>query len=92
MNWYDIWQVWAAGFGLVGWYVASIAVHPYVNCKRCRGTGKHRPRGLFHYAWRPCSRCDGEGKNRRLGSIVIGRGLRTVRGRLVAPKTPPRHY
>ena len=87
------WQLfaWLAGAGLVVWYGCSIVVHPYVNCRSCNGTGKHRPRGLFSYAWRECTTCNGDGRNRRLGSILIGRGLRTLRGRIIAVKTPPRH-
>jgi hypothetical protein len=54
--------LWAAG------YVAACAIWPFTNCRRCKGTGKHRsPRGK---AWRRCRRCKGTGTRIRGGRRV----------------------
>ena len=46
-------------------YVAACAMWPFMNCRRCTGTGKRRSPG--GRAWRACGRCEGTGTRVRLG-------------------------
>jgi hypothetical protein len=52
-----------------GLYLASCAVWPFANCRRCHGIGRfHSHSGR---AWRSCRRCKGTGARLRLGRRVI---------------------
>ena len=58
---------------LIGGYVLSLYLNPWVTCSRCNG--KPRPRAwLFGYAHHLCPKCDGTGQTRRLGSRLLGIG------------------
>jgi hypothetical protein len=67
----------AGGDGARGWlvliaaaivaglaYRASIRLHPYRNCRRCTGSGKHRG-AVFTRGFRACDRCGGTGRQLR---------------------------
>jgi DnaJ-class molecular chaperone len=76
----------AAGAGI---YFASLIgsafLHPYVRCRACKGSGRHRG-GVFNYAWRPCHVCNGAGRKQRLTAEGLGRGQQTTSGsRIVRP-------
>ncbi|WP_329258714.1 hypothetical protein OG417_21280 [Actinoallomurus sp. NBC_01490] len=62
------WRVWfflfAAGLVFAFAYRASIARHPYRNCRTCHGSGKHRG-AVFKSAFRPCDACGGNGRQLR---------------------------
>lgn len=45
-------------------YAISIRIHPYKNCPRCDGSGRHRGT-LFSHAYRACDRCGGKGREYR---------------------------
>lgn len=51
-------------------YVASLYLHPWVDCSRCGGSAKHRGL-LFPYAHRPCDKCGGTSKRPRWGRRFI---------------------
>ncbi|GAA4198633.1 hypothetical protein [Actinocatenispora rupis] len=54
---------------IVGGYLASCAVWPFANCRKCKGLGRfHAPSGR---AWRRCRRCKGTGARLRTGRRVI---------------------
>ena len=58
---------------LIGGYVLSLYLNPWVTCSRCHG--KPRPRALvFGYAHHLCPKCKGAGQTRRLGSQLLGIG------------------
>lgn len=55
--------LWAAG------YTIALRVWPFINCRRCHGSGKSRsPSGR---AFRRCPRCKGSGRKLRLGRVVL---------------------
>jgi hypothetical protein len=51
--------------GAIG-YFASLKLHPYSKCPRCKGKGIHRG-GVYSFATRACSKCKGRGIQPRLG-------------------------
>jgi DnaJ-class molecular chaperone len=58
---------------LIGAYVLSLYLNPWVTCSRCKG--KPRPRAwVFGYAHHVCPKCQGTGQQRRLGSRLLGFG------------------
>lgn len=67
---------WAAGAVIIGimGYVGSLVVHPYANCRWCRGSGRHRG-VLFTYSHRVCTRCGGNGRKARLGRRLFFSGV-----------------
>ena len=63
---------WAAGYLFLCW------VWPFVNCRRCSGSGKRR--ALVGQGFRHCPRCDGTGHQLRPGRHVLNH-LRTIHDR-----------
>jgi hypothetical protein len=61
------------GLGYTVAYVASIYLHPYNNCRACKGKGLHRGK-VFTYSRRNCHVCSGTGTKQRLGAYILGRG------------------
>jgi hypothetical protein len=59
---------------LVG-YLVSLRLHPWRNCRPCKGTGRHRG-ALYKYSQRSCTACGGNGRRGRLGVRVIHSGAR----------------
>jgi len=54
---------------VVGGYLASCAIWPFANCRKCHGLGRfHAPSGR---AWRRCRRCKGTGARLRIGRRLI---------------------
>ena len=50
-------------------YLLQCWLYPFVSCRRCGGTGRHRsPIGR---AFRLCRHCDGDGRRLRPGRHVI---------------------
>lgn len=71
---YGIWRlpglVTAALVLTIG-YAASIRLHPRINCRRCKGSG--RDYGLvYSWVWRWCRKCLGSGRKVRWGSGAWG--------------------
>jgi hypothetical protein len=60
------WAVLAAVVYAVA-YVTSLRLHPYRNCRACRGSGKHRG-AIFERAFRACRKCGGTGRALRFGA------------------------
>jgi DnaJ-class molecular chaperone len=58
------WAVLAAVLYAIA-YAISLRLHPYRNCRKCRGSGKHRG-AVFERAFRACRACDGSGRQLRL--------------------------
>jgi hypothetical protein len=54
-------------------YLISLRLHPWRNCRKCGGAGKHRG-AMFSYAHRSCTRCGGNGRRARLGVRVFHGG------------------
>jgi DnaJ-class molecular chaperone len=54
-------------------YLASLRLHPWHACRRCRGRGHHRG-AVFKYATRACTSCGGNGRRARLGVRVFHGG------------------
>lgn len=67
-------------------YWLSLLLHPYNNCRTCKGRGQHRG-AVFSWGRRPCHACSGTGTKQRLGAAVIGRGRPRVAQSRVAPPT-----
>ncbi len=67
---------WLAGAVIVAiiGYVGSLVVHPFANCRWCRGSGRHRG-AVFMYSHRNCTRCGGTGRKVRLGRRVFFSGV-----------------
>jgi len=51
--------------GAIGYY-ASLKLHPYSKCPRCKGKGVHRG-AVYSYGTRACTKCKGRGIQPRLG-------------------------
>ncbi|SFG49621.1 hypothetical protein SAMN05421678_106155 [Actinopolymorpha cephalotaxi] len=51
-------------FVLAVGYMVSCHLHPDVDCRKCKGTGKHRS-FIYKRARRPCHNCGGTGRTRR---------------------------
>ncbi len=47
-------------------YAVSLRLHPLVNCRVCKGTGRHSG-AFFAYSSRLCGRCGGSTRVPRLG-------------------------
>ncbi len=47
-------------------YYASLKLHPYSKCPKCKGKAIHRG-GVYTFATRACTRCKGRGIQPRLG-------------------------
>ncbi len=62
-----------AGVVLLVGYRLSLTLHPYVNCRRCKGRSRHTG-FFFSYARRPCHICFGSGTRQRLGARLLGLG------------------
>lgn len=75
---------------IVGGYVVSLYIHPYVKCGTCNGGARHRG-ALFSYAARPCHGCSGTGQQQRLGSKLLGRGQRRRSSSRIQPPTSSFH-
>lgn len=59
----------AIAAAVAGIYLASCAVWPFTNCRKCHGLGRfHAPSGR---AWRRCRRCKGTGSRLRTGRRLI---------------------
>jgi hypothetical protein len=63
---------WAVG------YLALCWIWPFVNCRRCTGSGKRR--ALVGRGFRHCPRCDGTGYQLRPGRHVLNH-LRSIHHR-----------
>jgi hypothetical protein len=50
-------------------YVTTCIVWPFMNCRRCDGTGKTRS-WINSRTFRICRRCDGNGRRLRTGRKV----------------------
>ncbi len=66
-NWWPL-AAWLTVMGLS--YLASLYLHPLVNCWRCKGNGRHTGM-LWDYARRPCERCAGSGRKIRFGARML---------------------
>jgi late competence protein required for DNA uptake (superfamily II DNA/RNA helicase) len=51
-------------------YRASLKRHPYVDCRRCKGTGERRSR-LFAHSFGYCPDCVGTGRKVRAGARLL---------------------
>jgi len=65
--------------GYAACYLVVCAVFPWVDCRRCHGTGKLR-NPIARRTFRHCPRCDGTGKRIRIGRRIYEH-LRTERER-----------
>ena len=74
---------------IVAGYALSCLLHPYSACPKCKGSGKHRGT-IWTGSFRPCHVCSGSGRRRRIGAIVLGVGVRVLRGSVFAPRTSPK--
>jgi hypothetical protein len=59
----------AAAAAVIALYLASCAVYPFTNCRRCKGMGRFH--ALSGRAWRTCRRCHGTGARLRTGRRII---------------------
>lgn len=57
-----IWIALLSAFG----YWASLHLHPWTRCRRCRGSSRHFG-AVYSYASRACGHCGGTGRVVRLG-------------------------
>ena len=55
---------------VAGGYFASLRLHPFSKCPRCKGKGVHRG-SVYNFATRPCTKCKGRGVRARLGRRVF---------------------
>jgi len=69
---------------VLGGYLLSVLLHPYLKCGACDGSGRHHG-GVFRAGFRPCHKCSGRGRKRRVGAVLIGRGERTASSSRIAP-------
>ena len=56
-------------------YLGACLLHPYVDCRRCKGTAKRRAwwrRSTF----RLCRRCAGTGRRKRIGRRMVDYWIR----------------
>jgi hypothetical protein len=53
-------------------YLLSISLHPFTNCRACKGGSRHRG-AIYSYAYRACRRCEGSGRQLRFGAQLLGR-------------------
>jgi DnaJ-class molecular chaperone len=51
---------------IVGGYVISLMLNPWVQCSKCHGKPKSQG-WLYSYAHHICSKCGGSGQQPRLG-------------------------
>ena len=56
----------------IGAWAASLYLHPFGACLRCKGTGRNK--GSSRKRFGECRRCKGSGRRRRLGARTIHRG------------------
>jgi hypothetical protein len=52
-------------------YLLSIRLHPFTNCRACKGGSRHRG-AIYSYAYRACRRCKGSGRKLRFGAQLLG--------------------
>ena len=57
---------------LIGGYVLSLKLNPWVRCSRCNNNPK-RKGWVFGYAHHICPKCQGTGQQPRFGSRLISR-------------------
>jgi hypothetical protein len=69
----------AAVVAVVSW-LASLKLHPFTNCPRCRGAAKHHG-DVFTHAYRACRGCGGTGRRLRFGARIFGSNRRPPTGR-----------
>jgi len=74
------------GLILLGGYILSIYLHPYVRCEKCKGLGRHWG-SVFTNSLRPCHRCSGTGRKRRLGAVILRRGEIRQSSPRIQPRT-----
>jgi Zn finger protein HypA/HybF involved in hydrogenase expression len=55
---------------VVGGYVLSLKLNPYVKCRRCKNQPKIRA-WTFTYSHHTCPRCKGTGQTLRFGRQLI---------------------
>ena len=53
-------------------YLLSIRLHPFTNCRACKGGSRHRG-AIYSRAYRVCRRCKGSGRRLRFGALLLGR-------------------
>lgn len=79
------WILLGAAVAWAVFYFISCALHPYLNCKKCDGRGKHNGY-VWEKSYRSCTRCSGTGRRRRWGTYLLRRGEPTQRMSRWAPK------
>ena len=55
---------------VVGFYVLSLKLNPYVKCSRCKNAPK-RKAWAFSYAHHTCPKCQGTGQQLRFGRRLL---------------------
>ena len=60
------------GIAAAAGYVVSLAIHPFMVCRACGGTGRHTGK-ILAYSHRQCMTCGGQQRHRRLGLVVFSR-------------------
>lgn len=63
-----------AVLGVAG-YLLSLKLHPFENCPRCYGRGRHQG-SVYGYAFGNCPVCKGTGRRYRLGIRLFDRSKR----------------
>jgi excinuclease UvrABC ATPase subunit len=63
---------------LLGLYVLSLKLNPWVRCSRCKNVPK-RKGWTFNYAHHICRKCQGTGQQLRFGRrLIFGRPVKTA--------------
>jgi hypothetical protein len=59
---------------LVGWWLLSLAWHPYAACGRCKDR-RGRNVGSKTTRWGTCGKCGGSGTRRRFAARQVRKGI-----------------
>jgi DnaJ-class molecular chaperone len=52
-------------------YLLSIRLHPFTNCRACKGGSRQRG-AIYRHGYRTCRRCKGSGRKLRFGAQLRG--------------------